>query len=81
MSIQQNTPQRGDSVMADLGAMEGVVPGEVVATGERYTMRCTMQQLTLKSMKPTCGAMATTTRLRKSDNDRNTRDKTTGNTR
>jgi hypothetical protein len=24
--------------MADLGAMEGVVPGEVVATGERYTI-------------------------------------------
>ena len=38
MNIQQNTPQRGDSVMADLGAMEGVVPGEVVATGERYTI-------------------------------------------
>ena len=38
MSIPQNTPQRGDSVMADLGAMEGVVPGKVVATGERYTI-------------------------------------------
>ena len=38
MSILQNTPQRGDSVMADLGAVEGVVPGEVVATGERYTI-------------------------------------------
>jgi len=38
MSILQNTPQRGDSVMADLGAMEGVVPGKVVATGERYTI-------------------------------------------
>jgi len=38
MSILQDAPQRGDSVMADLGPIEGVVPGEVVATGERYTI-------------------------------------------
>ena len=71
MSIQQNTPQRGDSVMADLGAMEGVVPGEVVATGERYTIAVYDATTYIEVDKRTSGAMATATRLRKSDNDKN----------